>query len=128
MATKSLSYDHPQYLVRQVATVNLPAIAASKSAGKFIAFAAMKVKNIRCIINIAGTSTGAYTLSKNGTASFANVPTLTSTALATVAPSVTTCDLSAGEFIDFQTNDAGATLAATFLVEYDLIPGAAFTE
>ena len=127
MATKTLSYDHPTYQVRPSAVVNCPAVAAEISAGKFVAFAAMKVKSIRGAVNVAGTAdTAAYDL-YNGTTSIGTIVMGTKTAGEALSYTTSDITLASGGFIDFKTIADSATLAASFTVEYQLTPGAAIT-
>jgi hypothetical protein len=114
-------------LARYSAIVNLPAVAASKMAGKFIAFTAMKVKSIRGAVNIAGTADAAAYDVYNGTTSVGTIVMGTSTAGAAKAYSTSDITLAAGGFIDFRTIAASATMAASMILEYELVPGADLT-
>lgn len=130
MATKELSYDHPTYTVRQGAPVSLPATAASTPAGKFIAFAATRVKSISLNINIAGTNDAAGYDILNGTTSIGEFVTGTATAGSTitkVTPSAANGALAAAGVLTLKTKANSATLAASAMVEYEITPGAAIT-
>ena len=127
MAKKSLSYDHPLYLARYSANVNCHAVAASKSANKFIAFAAMKVKSVQGNVNIAGTDTAAGYDLYHGTTSIGEFVTSTNTAGSALAAILPGQAMVEGEVIEFRTKANSATLAASFIVEYELVPGADIT-
>ena len=129
MTTKNMAYDHPAYLARYAASLKCPAVAVATSAGKFVAFAAMKVKAIKGVVDIAGTSaSGAlYTVLKNATA-IATCTMGTSVAGIAVTVPIAEQTLAAGDFIDFKTVAANsATMAASFVLEYELVPGADVT-
>lgn len=128
MATESYRYDHPAYTARYSAIVNCPAVAASSVAGKFVAFTAMTIKSIRGVVNIAGTNTAAaYTLS-NGTTSFADATVGTNAAGSAVAVTMTDQTLAAGGYINFATAANTGTTASSFVIEYELTPGATVTK
>lgn len=126
MATKSMDYNHPTYITRQACCLKLPATAASTSAGKFVAFTAMKVKSIQCMVDIAGTSTGGYDI-KNGTASVGQFACGTSLAATLIAQYATDITLASGGYVDFVTNSVGATLAASAMLEFEIVAGANVT-
>ena len=127
MAQKSMVYDHPTYLTRHCTVLKLPATTASTVAGKFIAFTAMTVKTLRLGVDIAGTSTGHYRLTLNGTGSLGVFQTLDSAA--GYFPAVISSDiaLTSGQFFDFFTGPQSATVAASVAIEYDILIGANVT-
>jgi len=127
MATKSMAYDHPTYTCRQAAPLNLPATAASISAGKFIAFTAMKVKGISTMVVIAGTATAAGYDFLNGTSSVGGVTLGTSAAGTEGTRYETDITLASGGHLDIKTKAASATLAASAMIEFEIIPGANVT-
>lgn len=126
MATKNLVYDHPAYLVRQGATVSLPATAASTAVNKFVAFTNLKIKAAMIAVNIAGTATAAAYDLFNGTTSVAQMVMGTSAA-GSVVSLTQDITLTSGSFLDVKTAAASATLAGVATLEYELIPGAAVT-
>jgi len=124
MAKKSMSYDHPTYITRQSAQVFCPAVAASTSANKFLAFTAMKIKSINMAVQIAGTSTAAGYDIRNGTTSVGAF-TLGTAAVATFGTEFNTdITLASGGYVNFVTKAESATLAAQAVVEFEIIPGA----
>lgn len=127
MATKSMRYDHPAYQARYSAAMPLGAVAASVSAGKFVAYTAMVVKSIRGVVDIAGTNTAAGYDILNGTTSFASVTVGTNAAGSALSVTMTEQTLAAGGYIDFKTLANSATTANSFIVEYELTPGATVT-
>lgn len=127
MATKSMAYDHPTYIVRQATALSLPAVAASISAGKFVAFTAMKVKGISTMVNIAGTATGAGYNFYNGTTSVGAVTLGTSAAGTEGTRFETSVTLASGGYLDIKTKADSATMAASALIEFEIIPGADVT-
>lgn len=127
MATKSMAYDHPTYTSRKAAVISLPAVAASVTAGKFVAFTDMKIKSVTIGINIAGTATAAGYDIFNGTSSLSQVLTGTSSAGSIMTPYATDITLASGGYMDIKTAAASATMAASAMVEYEIVPGALVT-
>lgn len=117
------SYQDPQYNVNMGAQVNLPAVAAEAVAGKFVAFAASKIKSIRGVVVVAGTNgTAGYSV-LNGTTVVGAVVCGTSTAGVKVTGSVTEANatLASGDVLDFKATANGATMAAAVVVEYEIV-------
>ena len=127
MATKSMSYDHPTYVTRQSAPLNCPAVAASTSAAKFVAYTSMKIKSIQGAVNIAGTATAAGYDIFNGTSSVGEFVAGTSAAGSVLTAIASDISLTSGGFLDVKTKAASATLAASFNLEYEVVPGASVT-
>jgi hypothetical protein len=123
MASKSMAYDHPTYVTRHCAPFKLPATAASTTVQKFIAFTAMKVKSISLVVDIAGTSTGAYLVAQQGTGTALTLPTLASASGFFVGSQVD-ITLASGGWIDIMTNGGGGTVACSGMIEYEIIAGA----
>lgn len=122
MATKSMAYDHPTYTTRRCAVLKLPATTASTVAGKFLAFTNMTVKSINMGVDIAGTSTGHYRLTLNGTGSLGVFQTLASAA-GYILPVVSSdIALASGQWIDFFTGPQSATVSASATIEYQIDP------
>jgi len=127
MSTKNMSYDHPTYVTRQSAPLAVPAVAASISAGKFVAFTSMKIKSIQAGVNIAGTATAAGYDILNGTSSIGEFLAGTSAAGSILTAISTDIALSSGGYLDVKTKAASATLAASLMIEYEITPGADVT-
>lgn len=127
MATKSMRYDHPTYVTRQAAPMNMHAVAASVSAAKFIAFTSMKIKGISTMVNIAGTATAAGYDFLNGTTSVGGVTLGTSVAGTEGTRFETDISLTSGGYLDIKTKAASATLAASAMIEFEIVPGADVT-
>ncbi len=127
MATKSMSYDHPTYVTRQAAALGLPATAASTAVNKFVAFTDMKIKSIQGAVNIAGTATAAGYDIYNGTSSVGAFTAGTSAAGSVLTAISSDITLASGGFLDVKTKADSATLAASLLLEYEIIPGASVT-
>lgn len=127
MATKSMSYDHATYTARQSAPINMPAVAASTAAAKFVAFTDMKIKSIQGAVNIAGTATAAGYDILNGTSSVGEFLAGTSAAGSVLTAIASDITLASGGFLDVKTKAASATLAASLMVEYEVVPGASVT-
>lgn len=127
MATKSMAYDHPTYVTRQVAHVKLPAAAASTTTAKFVAFTDIKVKSVGIMTQIAGTADAAGYDILNGTSSVGAgvMGTVASGNMGTM--SFTECTLASGGYLDFKTKAASATLAGEAYVEFEIVPGASVT-
>jgi hypothetical protein len=70
MTTKSMSYDHPAYIARQILPLGVNAAGSGGVTSKFTVFAAMQVFSITAAQTVAGTST--YTL-WNGTATVTGI-------------------------------------------------------
>lgn len=127
MATKSMAYDHPQYTVHGATPLNLPAVAASVSAGKFLAFTGMKIKSIQCIVNIAGTATAAGYDILNGTSSIGEFLAGTSAAGSVLTAITSDIALTSAGYLDIKTKAASATLSASLMIESEMTPGANVT-
>lgn len=127
MATKSMSYDHPTYTARKAAPLAVPAVAASVSAGKFVAFTDMKIKSIQAIVNIAGTATAAGYDIYNGTSSIAAFVAGTNAAGSVLTAITTDITLASAGYVDVKTKADSATLAASLMIEYEIVPGASVT-
>ena len=127
MAQKSMVYDHPTYITRHSTVLKLPATTASTVAGKFISFTAMRIKSIRLGVDIAGTSTGHYRITLNGTGSLGVFQTLASAA--GFFPTAIESDivLASGQYFDFFTGPQSATVSATAMIEYEIDPGSNVT-
>lgn len=130
MSKKSKAYDNAVYQSRYSNAINLPAVAASTTVAKFIAFAAMKIKSIRANINVAGTATAAGYDIFNGTSSIGELLCGTSAAAAaptTITPTAANGTLAEDGYIEIKTKAASATLAASAMIEYEITPGADIT-
>lgn len=127
MSTKSLAYDHPAYLARNSSQVVCPAVAASASAAKFLAFSAIRVKSIKGLTVVAGTAAGAGYDIYNGTSSVGAITVGTQVAGAATPALTQDIVLAAGGYIDFKTKADSATAATAFVVEHELISGASIT-
>lgn len=127
MATKSMAYDHPTYTARKCAPLAVPAVAASVSAGKFIAFTDMKIKSIQAAVNIAGTATAAGYDIYNGTSSIGAFTAGTNAAGSILTAITTDITLTSAGFVDVKTKADSATLAASLMFEYEITPGASVT-
>jgi len=130
MAKKSWAYDNPVYRARYSAVINLPAQAASATAAKFIAFAAMRIKSIRANVNIAGTNTDAGYDILNGTTSIGALVCGTSAAgavIAAVLPTAANGTLAENGYIELKTKATSATMATSVMIEYEITPGAEIT-
>ena len=65
MATKSMAYEHPTYVVRQA--LPLPVTVANTISAKFTAWTAMLVMSITLTTQVAGTSTTTFTATGTAT-------------------------------------------------------------
>ena len=127
MAEKSMAYDHPAYLARQIAPVKLPATAASTSVLKFVAFTNMRIKRIDAIVDIAGTADAAGYDVLRGTSSLGSLGIGTGAAASLGTGLVTDIALTSGQYLDIKTKAASATMACSASIEWTLDPGAKVT-
>jgi hypothetical protein len=130
MAKKIRAYDDAAYRARYSTMINISAVAASIPAGKFIAFAACKIKSLKAAVNIAGTNAAAGYDIYNGTTSIGEFVCGTSTAgslITEVLPTAITGAMAEDTILDFRTKANSATLAATISVEYEITPVANIT-
>lgn len=127
MARKSMAYDHPAYITRQVEHLTAPAAAASTAIRKFVAFTDIKVKSIGGNVRVAGTADAAGYELINGVTSFATMTAGTLTAGAALTAYTGDQTLASGGYINVKTLADSATLAADLYIEYELIPGAEVT-
>jgi hypothetical protein len=129
MATKTLAYDHPAYLVPHVFAGNTT-VGANGISQKFAAFTAMQIKAVQSSPNIASTAAGSqplmYTVSGTTTAT-TTLTVLTSGARTTRNDALSTAvSLVAGDQV-YLTHGTDATAVMSFAVECNLTPGAALT-
>lgn len=127
MSVKSMAYDNPTYVTRQVTALKLPAILASAPAGKFVAFTSMKIKSISMGVDVAGTATGAAYDIFNGTSSVGQILAGTNAADTILTALVQDIALSSGGMLNIKTAAASATLAASATIEFEITPGADVT-
>jgi len=127
MAKKTKAYDNPAYQARYSAPFRCPAIAASTTVGKFVAFAAMKIKSVRGNVDVAGTNAAAGYDIYNGTTSIGELVAGTNTAGSTLAAILPDATLAENGFIEIKTKANSATLAASLAFEYEITPGAEIT-
>lgn len=127
MAEKSMAYDHPAYLARQIAVVPLEAVAASTSVRKFVAFTNIRVKRVDMIVKTAGTAdAGGYDLLR-GTSSIGSVGVGTAAAAGLGTAYVGDIALTSGQYLDIKTKAASATMACDAAIEWTFDPGANVT-
>lgn len=124
---KTMAYDHPTYTVRHGAPLNLAAVAVSTTAGKFLAFAATRIKSVSAVVNVAGTNTAAGYDIYNGTSSVGSILAGTNAAGSVLTTFTEDVELDAGEFLDIKTNSTGATLAASVMIEHEIVAGGTVT-
>lgn len=128
MASKSMAYDHPAYTSRHIVPVPLPAVAASTSVFKFVAFTSIKVKRIDAIVKTAGTADAAGYDIMNGTSSVGSVGVGTAAAAALGTAMVTDITVAAGSYLDIKTKAASATMACDAAIEYEILAGGDVTK
>lgn len=129
MATKTLAYDHPAYIVPHVFSGNT-AVGASGVSPKFAAYTAMTIK--ACLMSpiIASTAAGSqplmYTL--NGTTTTTTTLTvLTSAARAVITNALTTpIALAKGDQV-YVTHGTDATAQTCIAIECQVTGGATLT-
>lgn len=125
MATKSMAYDHPAYLVPYTFS-GLTTVGANGVSTKFAAFTAMKLKQTVLSPVIVTTAAGSqpYLYTKSGTTtSTTTLTVLTSGASAAVVNDISDVTLAQGDQFWF-THGTDATCAVACAVEANLIPGA----
>jgi hypothetical protein len=129
MATKSMSYDHPAYTARHVTLLALPAVAASTPCGKFVALMNMRIKQIDCGVNIAGTNAASGYDIYNGTTSVGEITNGTVAAAGAVTGLTQDINLDVGAegFLDVRTKANSATQNCTLSIEWEIDPGATVT-
>src|SRR5688572_28202860 len=124
MATKSMSYDHPQYTVAMSNSFACAAGANAVSVNKFVAYTTVLIKSLTAVVVTAGTSAAAGNgvivkgIYGNGTATTALATLTLGTGTAATATNVAVSGtLTQGESLTF-TNGTDATGAALVCVEY----------
>ena len=126
MATKTMSYDHPAYLVPIVHSGSTTA-GANGVTTKFAAFTAMKLKRVIHGPNLALVSTSAsqplvYTQSGTATAT-TTLTAITSAAYTVAEDDITDVSLAAGD-VFWYTHGTDATTSRSVAFECSIIPGA----
>ncbi len=136
MTKKSMSYDHPAYLVREIGAVTALAGNANLTA-KYVAFTNMLLKSATIVVVVAGTSTGAagastgFTFSIHGTATtsvgyaqFGSAAAYVTTTNIILANGTKT--LLAGEVLEAKSG-SDAVIVADVAYEMVILPGADVT-
>lgn len=127
MATKSMKYDHPAYIVPQFAPVQVKAVAASTLALAIPFTYPVTVKKVSAIVNVAGTNAAAGWDIYNGTTSVGAITAGTNTALTSLTDVVSDISVAAGSYLEIRTKANSATLAGDFLIEFLPTPGSNVT-
>lgn len=136
MATKSMAYDHPAYLIRQGESAGEAGGAATTAYGKFAAFTAMLLFAAQVSVTVAGTTTGAASGLAVVRLSGTNTTTLATVTLSTQAVGYTTnvalttatggLSIVQGDVI-YALSLTDATVKAALSFEMALTPGANIT-
>lgn len=110
MTQKSMAYDHPAYIARDVGQFDAQVAGASKSYAKFLAFTAMAVFSIATNTVTAGTSTytgwnGTATVTATGTGDTITAFKQSGTTTTTYGPYVN--DAAVGGFRRYQISQSG---------------------
>lgn len=130
MATKSMRYDHPAYLVPIAASNGEVGGGAVTNYNKFTAYTAMIAKSAQVTVTVAGTATTntltIYHVSGTATTSFATVPLSTNTLGYTTNVSLSDRAIAQGDSLY---TASGPDAAGKSAVTYELLvkPGANVT-
>ncbi len=129
MATKTLRYDHPAYVIPYVFSGNT-AVGANGVSQKFAAFTAMTIKACLTSPTIASTAAGSqplmYTISGTTTAT-ATLTALTSGARTPLLNALATAvNLAQGDQV-YVTHGTDATASLSVAIECYVTPGALLT-
>lgn len=133
MATKSMAYDHPNYLVRQNYSY-LQSAGASSSSTPFVAFQTTKLHSVSVKVSVAGTSATSGNALIVRHVSGTTTTNYTTVALGTNAAAYTTrVELpSTATMAPFDhlvcVNGTDATGRAYWGLEYSAVPGADVTD
>lgn len=128
MATKSMAYDHPAYLVPVVYSGSTT-VGANGVTTKFAAYTAMKIKqviqkpNLALITTAAGSQPLLYSQT-GSTTSTTTLTVLTSASYAAVTDDIADVTLAAGDCF-WVTHGTDAAVSNSVAIECQLIPGAA---
>lgn len=134
MATKTMRYDHPAYIVPFLVSKNAAA-GASASKAKFVAFTSMLAKSATAVVTVAGTTTGAAAgitfnhISGTTTTSVGQITVGTGVAFTTTTNVVLasgTAVLAQGDLLQGDSG-ADATLDAEIAYEFLIQPRATVT-
>jgi hypothetical protein len=129
MATKSMAYDHPAYIIRQSYS-GMSAAGASGVTTKFAAYTAMKILSVTQGPVIAATAAGSQPLlySKSGTTtSTTTLTVLTSASSAAINDALATpVTLAQGDQF-WYTHGTDGTATVGVAIETQLVPGASVT-
>ncbi len=136
MATKSMAYDHPAYLVPQTYTGEIIATASAKTA-RFAAFTALQLKSITVTVVTAGGTANTIDLIRQATGGTALTTMATiSNVIGTSVGGVTTYavmthasagSLAQGDVLYATKGSADGTGVYAVAVEYVVTPGASVT-
>jgi len=135
MATKSMAYDHPDYLVTKIFGGEIAATASSKTA-RFAAVTAMTVKSMQCSVITAGGTVVAVDLVRQaagGTAltTLASVTNVIGTSVGGVTTNVLMtgagATLAQGDIVWAQKGSGDGVAVFGIGIEAVIIPGATVT-
>ena len=131
MVTKSMSYDHSAYTVPQVFSGST-SVGANGISQKFIAFTAIKLKQVVHAANLALVTTAAGSqpllYSQRGTATATTTLTVvTSASYAATVDDITDVTLAAGD-VFWYTHGTDATTSRSVSIEAIIVAGASIAE
>jgi flagellar basal body P-ring protein FlgI len=120
-----MPYDHPQYLVQGNVNLTCPATAASTDVvgAKFVAFANMKIKDVRGVVETAGTNTAAGYDILVGTTSSGDITHGTDTAGSVNVGSFADISVTKGQVVKLKTKANSATMVTAHTLTYQVDPG-----
>ena len=128
MTGTSVHYDHPNCIVRREDRLNNLTGIASTTMTKFLFYQTVKVKRIKSLVVTAGTNDVAGVDIYNGTTSVGAITHGTDAALSINDSGLLDITVAANSFIDLRGKATSATMVNSYMIEYEVLPSAVFTE
>jgi len=128
MTGTSVHYDHPNCIVRREERINNLLGLASTTMQKIFFYQTVKVKRIKSMVVTAGTNDVAAVTINNGTTSVGTIVHGTAAALTVQDSGVLDVTVAANSYIDLTGVATSATMVNSYVIEYEVLPSAVFTE
>jgi hypothetical protein len=128
MTGTSVDYAHPNCTVRREERVNNLTGIASTSMQKILFYQKVKIKRVKSLVVTAGTNDAAGVDLLNGTTSFGAITHGTDTAGSINDSGTLNETIAANGYLDIKGKATSATMVNSYMIEYEVLPDAVFTE
>lgn len=124
----SVDYAHPNCTVRREKSINNLLGLASTTMQKIFFFQKVKVKRVKSMVVTAGTNDVAGVTINNGTTSVGTIVHGTAAALTVQDSGILDTEIAANGYLDLTGVATSATMVNSYMIEYEVLPDAVFTE